>query len=242
MVQYPCSICGKQYKRLGNLRRHRLVCELLCRSVDVQENEQEDVSDCPSRFEMWKIIKIQAVQLEKLQKELHSLKQSGLRVQRKIKVLEWLNQKAKPKLSYSKWIETFTLTNKHLHMIFDTNFIKGFINILQSIILIDNVDTSPLCAFCHKNNILYYFDGEKWSVMQFSIFKTLINTLYQELLVYFSVWYKQNQNKFESLDSSPKWQENLRKFMGSGKERDESIQYIKKGFYKNLKIPFSSVC
>ena len=57
-----------------------------------------------------------------------------------------------------------------------------------------------------------------------------------------SIQYAKNQNKFESLDSSPKWQENLRKFMGSGKERDESIQYIKKGFYKNLKIPFSSVC
>jgi len=241
MVHYPCIICGKRYKRLGNLKRHRLICELLNRSTDCQEVELEELTDRPSIGEMWRIIKMQAVQLEQLKKEVVSLKQSRLRVQRKINVLEWLNQQVKPKLSYSKWIETFSLTADHLHMIFDRGFIKGLINILQSVFLIGDGNTRTLYAFQHKKDILYYFDGNKWLVMQFRTFKELINALYSKLMVYFNIWYEQHQNKIAALDSSAKWQVSIRKFMGDNKNRNESIQCIKKGFYKKLKVTFSSV-
>ncbi len=242
MVHYPCIICGKRYKRLGNLRRHRLTCELLSRSTDCQEAELEEQADRPSLLEIWAIIKIQSGQIEQLKKQVQSLKQIGLRIQRKITVIDWLDQQSKPKLSYSKWMDTFSITNEHLHMIFDAGFIKGFINILYSVYLIDNDDAIPLCAFQHKKDIVYYFDGTTWLIMQSNGFKKWINALHSTLLGYFNIWYSQHQSKIESLDSSPKWQENLRKIMGDGKDRAVSIQLIKKGFYKKLKVTFSSVC
>ena len=95
---------------------------------------------------------MQAVQLEQLKKEVVSLKQSRLRVQRKINVLEWLNQQVKPKLSYSKWKETFALSEKHLKMIFVGGYINGFINILQSVFLMGAGEERLLYAFQHKKN------------------------------------------------------------------------------------------
>ena len=157
MVTYPCSVCGKRYKRLGNLKRHRLVCELLCRSKTIQDAEQEEVKDCPSRFEMWKLLKIQGEKIDKLEREIHSLKQIGFRVRKKMNIIEWLNQQVKPKLSYSKWKETFALSEKHLQMIFATDYIKGFINILQSVFLIDGEEDRPIYAFHHKKKHFILF-------------------------------------------------------------------------------------
>ena len=77
MITYPCSVCGKRYKRLGYLRRHRLACELLYRSKTIQDAEQEEMKDCPSRAVMWKLLKIQGEKIDKLEKEMHSLKQIG---------------------------------------------------------------------------------------------------------------------------------------------------------------------
>ena len=69
MITYPCSVCGKKYKRLGYLRRHRLACELLYRSKTIQDAEQEEMKDCPSRAEMWKLLKIQGEKIDKLEKK-----------------------------------------------------------------------------------------------------------------------------------------------------------------------------
>ena len=240
MITYPCSVCGKRYKRLGYLKRHRLACELLYRSKSTQDAEQEEMKDCPSRFEMWKLLKIQGEKIDKLEKEMHSVKQMGFRAQKKMNVIEWLNQQVKPKLSYSKWKETFTLSEKHLQMIFAADYIKGFINILQSVFLIDGVEERPLYAFQHKKNILYYFDGEKWQMMPVNMFKRWLESLYnKELMTYFKIWYAQNQNKLESIDSPPIYQKNLQKILGGGKSMDERTQSIKKGFYKQLKVPFT---
>ena len=241
MVTYPCSVCGKRYKRLGNLRRHRLACELLlCRSKTIQDAEQEEVKDCPSRVDMWKLLKIQGEKIDKLEKEMHSLKQMGFRARKKMNVIEWLNQQVKPKLSYSKWKETFALSEKHLQMIFTTNYIKGFINILQSVFLITGAEERPLYAFRHNKNILYYFDGEKWQIMPDSMFKSWLDSLYRrELMTYFKIWYTQNQNKLESLDSPAIYQQNLKKILGGGKSRAEHTESIKKGFYKHLKVSFT---
>ena len=240
MVTYPCSICKKQYKRLGNLKRHRLVCELLCRSKNNQESEEEEAKDCPSRFEIWKLIKIQAEKIDKLEKEIQSLKQMRFRTRKKINVLEWLNQQVKPKLSYSKWKETFILSEKHLQMIFDTDYIKGFVNILQSVFLMDDSDNRPLYAFRHKKHILYYFNGDIWQVMPYNMLKEWVNNLYyKKLMIYFNIWYEQNQNKLESIDSAPIYQKNLKKIMGDGKSIDERVQGIKKGFYERLKVSFT---
>jgi len=241
MTHYPCSICGKQYKRLGNLKRHRLICELFCRSTDCQEAEHEEVTDCPSRMEMWRIIKIQAVQLDTLKKEIQSLKRSNIGAHRKIKVLEWLNQQVKPKLSYAEWVTTATLSEKHLQMIFDTNYIKGLVNIIQSVFLMDEGDYIPLYAFQHKKNILYYFNGNKWEVMQFSIFKQWVDTLHTELMAYFNDWYTQNLSSISSLQSGAHWQENVSKMMGGGKDPGETIQHIKISLYNTLKVTFASV-
>ena len=72
------------------------------------------------------------------------------------------------------------------------------------------------------------------------MFKKWLGSLYtKELMIYFNIWYAQNQNKLESLDSPPIYQKNLKKMMGGGKSMDERVQNIKKGFYKHLKVPFS---
>ena len=240
MTTYPCSVCGKRYKRLGYLRRHRLACELLYRSKSIQDAEQEEVKDCPSRVEMWKLLKIQGDKIDKLEKEIHSFKQMGFRARKKMNVIEWLNQQVKPKLSYSKWKETFALSEQHLQMIFDTDYTKGFISILQSVFLMGTDEERPLCAFRHKKNILYYFDGEKWQIMPNNMFKSWLDSLYsRELMTYFKIWYTQNQNKLESLDSPPIYQKKLKKILGGGKNRDEHTESIKKGFYKQLKVPFT---
>jgi len=240
MITYPCSVCGKRYKRLGYLRRHRLACELLYRSKTIQDAEQEEMKDCPSRAEMWKLLKIQGEKIDKLEKEMHSLKQMGFRAQKKMNVIEWLNQQVKPKLSYSKWKETFALSEKHLKMIFVGGYINGFINILQSVFLMGAGEERPLYAFQHKKNILYYFDGEKWQLMPDDVFKEWLDSLYsKELMTYFKIWYIQNQNKLASLDSPPIYQKNLQKILGEGKSMEERTQSIKKGFYKQLKVPFT---
>ena len=239
-----CTTCHKKYTRLTGLQRHRAVCELLSRSSFCKKADLEEQADLPPITELWSIVKTLATQVEKQKKEIQLLKQSEGIHQKKIKVKEWLDLHSKPKLTYHEWIETIEITKQHLQSIFDAGFVKGFINILQSISSLEDeqlILLLPLCAFNHKKNILYHFDGREWSILKIEDFKQFISGLYRKLMVHYKVWFDKNQSKIENINSSPIYLQNHSKMMGGIHGRADGIKRIHIGLYQFLKIAFATM-
>ena len=235
-----CTTCHKKYARLTGLQRHRAVCELLSRSSFCKKADLEEQADLPPLTELWSIVKTLATQVEKQQKEIQLLKQSERIQQKKIKVKEWLDLHSKPSLTYHEWTEAIEITEQHLNNIFDDGLVKGLVNILQSICLLDmeQMRTSPLCAFNHKRNILYHFDGREWSILKIEDFKQFIAMLYRKLMLHYKVWFDKNQSKIENLNSSPIYLQNHLKMMWGSHRRADGIKRIHIRLYQFLKKSF----
>jgi len=178
-----CNLCGKKYKRAGSLRRHLNVCEIITKSKETKKLDREEKYNTPSLHDIYSIVQKLVEENEKQKIEIKKLKDYVHRKQKKIDILELLNEKYKG-LSFDKWLKTIEITEKDLNLLFDTDFETAMeIILVRHVSLHDNV----IMAFTEKKNTLYVQKTD-WEELNMVDFKKITINIQRGLILAFSKW------------------------------------------------------
>ena len=144
-----CS-CGKQYKRLKSFQEHRALCEMI-KLASINENK-EHLLDTQSTLDMWLAMKVLINKNTRLEKEVKKVRNWVGPQRRKLSVIDWLNERAPPEINYTDWVESITLDQEDLEMVFQHDFIGGIYHILcRQLPVCEGLDL-PIKAFDQKLN------------------------------------------------------------------------------------------
>ena len=178
-------ICGKTFKTYNGLRSHTYICQL----TNDQTNEKT-IREIPSQGEQWKMICKLIADNNKLQLEVQQLRNSMLYQQRKIPIMQLLQEKSDPSRIYDDWINDIIITPDMLDIIFKDGQIKGAIFALRS--CIERIDEREMFirAFTHKKDILYIYRKKGWEIMTEETLKNLWHIITRRFIMQFNEWEK----------------------------------------------------
>ena len=233
-----CS-CGKPYKRLKSFQEHRALCEMI-KLATATENK-DHLLDTPSTLDMWLAVKVLIQKNIQLETEVKKLRNWVSTQRKKLSVIDWLNERAPPEICYPDWIESITLDQEDLEMVFQHNFIGGMFHILcRQLPLCQGFDL-PIKAFDQKLNTLFVYNKKKWSVMDRDDFKKLISSLHHKLQKQFNIYNKMNENLINNFSKNDIWYKNISKVMGGPLSYDISVGKISFKVYNYLKFNLRAV-
>ena len=106
-------ICGKTFKTYNGLRSHTYICQL----TNNKTNEKT-IREIPSQGELWKMVCKLIIDNEKMKTEIQQLRTSILYQQRKIPVMQLLQEKSSPTQTYDDWISGIKINQSMLDSVF----------------------------------------------------------------------------------------------------------------------------
>jgi len=164
---FNCVVCNKEYKSKDSYKKHELFCQTLSRSKKEREKELEDMDSIPNLRDLFNITKELLIKYEKLEKENHNLKQLIYKRQKKINVIEWLNNNVFPLNGFKEWYLNLELIPEYLEIIFENGNIEGTCKILERII--PDKSLIPIKSFCEKENTFYIYEKDEESLKKWRI-------------------------------------------------------------------------
>jgi len=160
---YPCSTCSKRYKRLGDLQRHRPLCELNEMSkVGRQSFLDETV---PPTQELFRMLQAVSKKVDRLEGTIKSQKDKIAKLearQSKIKFQDYLQGNCRPDLSYHEWVESIRVDREELLSIFDSKLAQGVVRVASKSLAENATTLSPLCGQPGKKGKIYAYVGDVW--------------------------------------------------------------------------------
>jgi len=217
-----CPNCQKEYKRKIDLDKHIILCELL------NKTQQDDDEIIPSNLQLYKLVKELAIQNKKLKEDIIDLKKiiqkGGISI-KKADIIERLNSsKEKPKYIFNEWISLINITEMDISDLISDNIQ----NIVHNILIRHIEEYTPLPVVgcdIKKNNIYIYNISSnettpesspgtspsntnlfltniepKWMKIEPENFMLLIKTLYQYLLKILQTKWKENNKQIHHFD------------------------------------------
>lgn len=236
-----CGSCGKTFKRLGYLRRHRACCELLHESKHVVACEEEEQNDLPSRGEIWLICQALAVKNAELEAKIGEMRGWVKRQKKKLSVIDWLNDNCKLTVDYIGWKRALTISDSDLELIFKHGFITGMTYILQRNLSLGNEHSLPIRAFEQKLNVLFVYENECWRMITIDEFRQLISAIHLKIHIQFKVWRDANQKMINDVNNNEEWHRNTSKVMGGKDSYDVAIRKISVRLYNYLKFNLRNI-
>ena len=209
---YNCSTCDKRFKKLANLQKHRLLCELLAASQDSQVFARPG-DEMPNPQAMWATFKLLLRKHESIQKEVKRLRQWVTRQHRKLNLVDWLNSNRKEAPDYHTWIQTIDPTQKDLALLFDRGYVQGIYSILQRYLALSEETQLPIRTFSHKKDTFFVSGRNRWELLDKACFNTLVLSIHKKLIRQFRQWEQMNPRIVSDLNSST-WERNLQEVNG----------------------------
>ena len=117
----------KTFKTYNGLRSHTYVCQ-----ITNNKTYEKNIRDIPSQGELWKMVSKLIADNEKMKNEIKQLRSSILYQQRKIPIMELLKEKSFPQQTYTTWVDSITITQEMLNIVFKDGQLKGVILALES--------------------------------------------------------------------------------------------------------------
>ena len=225
--------CGKKFQRIGAFKRHRGICEILREKRNVQKKELEEISDIPPMDELWIIIKILVQENKKLKEEMKRVKANVGIQNKRIKILDWLNENKRSENNYENWVELFKPTEADLSKIFEMGFLNGMLDIIEN-----NIHNEIIKAYNQKPNKIYIYNNEcEWKLLELNEFKKLVTKIQNQLLKYFIKWASENQDILYS-SNNDEYAIKSKELMGGSKGFSKTIKPLYNRLYKTLKVNF----
>jgi len=134
--------------------------------------------------------------------------------------------------NFKSWVDGIRASNDTIEIVFD-NDLKTGLRFLLYTELKKVEGQPPFIAFNEKENVVYYFTGEKWNVMNSGEYFYLVNRLSGEIYNYYTEWRK--QQTFTKAEEK-KHVKHYFKICGEGNTTETTILYIKKWMYSKVKI------
>ena len=141
-------MCEKVYVSPSAYQRHVTACKFIPPSSIVNNASENHLS----HSEMCGIVQQLTIICAEMQKRIIVLETINNTKKKKVGVFEWLNTNIAPPLSYLEWVKTIKVKPSNLQYLFENNIVDTVVNIITAAISADTV--IPFYAF-GKSQIFY---------------------------------------------------------------------------------------
>jgi len=197
-----CDNCGKSYKKLDNLKKHKVLCDLIQTGKDrrslaticLDQNEHHE-ENMPSQKILYQMLIELAQKYNRLEQQMIEVSKWVSKKKKKINVIEWLNNNLVPNLTFEHFINSINVTEKEAVFITENPFCFVF-NEIFSRILYDFKDNgkNSIFAFTQKANIFYVYemmnDKKQWIILTKEKLILFFNKIHVKWINAFYQWKK----------------------------------------------------
>ena len=242
---YKCNHCVRSYKEKFNYDRHVSVCKFLSQPPREQCNDIELSGEkMPTAVELFQLVKHLSLRMDKLEKENQLLTQ---RNNKKVNVLEWLNQKTnKPIMGFERWIvdNIQPLITNTLEDAFRGDLTRAVCKLFDNYFTDNEQENVPICSFTKKNAPFYIYDKSKdddsemkWTILTNNkMDKYIEHICKQNVNAFIKDWYEPNQTRIESSEKyKDLYAEYYKKILGGGLSKDQRCTKIRNSIYNKIK-------
>jgi hypothetical protein len=231
-----CRYCGKTYIKRINLDKHIIICELLQKKKNTNDEENNEI---PSNKKLYQIIIELTNKINNLEEKISEFNKYIVKKKKLLKPIDWLNENMNTIISFENLQNIFIIDENIINYLFN-NSIFETLNLIIS--KIDNNlkhNTLPICSFIQKNNIIYIFENKEigWIEMDIDKFSKLFNRIILKILIVFREWKKNNS---ELLKNDEKIQilcdKTTSKLMSIDFKNNNTYFKLKTILYNKLKI------
>lgn len=233
---HTCLTCGKEYKRLRNFQEHRALCEMLKKTGNESVNHLLDV---PSLIDMWLAMTSLIKTNEKLEKKVRKLECWMKKEQKKLCLIDWLNENFKFKQSGIDMIKESELNQEDLYMIFEHDFIEGMVYIIHR--LINQCSEQTIKAFDQKLNTLFIYSAGEWKILDKDEFKSIVKIVHRKLYLQLNNYNKINERRVCDSPNNEDWYKNISKVMGNNLNYESSVKKISFKLYNRIRYNLKHV-
>lgn len=184
------------------------------------------------------MVQILTKQQEKMKIKIRRLESSNRKIKKKISIMEYINENYKEKpYDFSNWQGKITIQNSELKDVITNGFSSG----VSKVLIRENMShISTLKAFNEKDQTLYVYNNERWTIMTDEMFKSLCLIMIPKLLMKFASVEKNIFADKAGTRETEKYSKARYKIYGEGKI-DKHIKAVKKIIYKNLRMPIRNI-
>jgi len=222
-----CPNCLKIYKKKGSYENHIFKCE---REIENSQNKES----IPKLFEMIeKLIENQ----NQMQLEISNLKANLNRKNKKINVLDWLNDKEEIIGDFTEDWKNLKLKEEDLYIIFDKGFVKGISEILNNYFM----KLQTIKCFNEKKQLIYIYKNKKWQQIYKQEWEEIIKKINSHILVLFKNYQDQNLAQLEDEGYHKRLNGYLSKILCVELTFETKCNRIQTTVYNFLKVGFKNI-
>lgn len=222
-----CPNCFKIFKKKGCYETHIYKCE----------RETMNSNDKVTIHKLLGMIENLIENQNKMQMELENIKGSLNRKNKKLNVIDWLNEKENREEDFTEEWKKIELSEKDLLIIFDKGFVKGISEILNNIFT--NLNT--IKCFNEKKNIIYTLKNEKWDELRKEEWEEIIKMVNSQILVLFKNYQDENLENMEDEKFHKQINNYLGKILCLELNFETKCNRIRNSVYNYLKIGFKNI-
>ena len=227
-----CPYCELEFKSKHQLQGHYRICSA------VSNNTMPLMHDGITIRKLYDMVQILTKQQEKMKLKIRRLESSNRRIKKKISIMEYINENYKEKpYDFSNWQGKIKIQNSELKDVITNGFSSG----VSKVLIRENMNhISTLKAFNEKDQTLYVYNNERWTIMTDEMFKSLCLIMIPKLLMKFASVEKNIFADKAGTRETEKYSKARYKIYGEGKI-DKHIKAVKKIIYKNLRMPIRNI-
>jgi len=222
-----CPNCFKIFKKKGCYETHIYKCE----RETMNSNDKVTINKLLGMIE--NLIENQ----NKMQMELENIKGNLNRKNKKLNVIEWLNEKEEIKYDFTEDWNNLKLTEEDLFIIFDKGFVKGIAEILNN----NFIKFETVKCFNEKKQLIYIYKNKKWQEINKEEWEEIIKKVNSQLLVLFKNYQDENLEKLEDEGYHKRLNGYLSKILCVELTFEIKSNRIKTSVYNYLKVGFKNI-
>ena len=222
--KYCCEFCGKLFMRKTDHKKHAYICEIINSSKRQEIILDEEITNIPSTFQLYKIILEMGKKINILEEKLNGIHK--ISNTEKVDILSTLNSTISSHLYlntplFIDWIKTVIVTDIDLELFIEKDFITAFTNIIvTSVKVFETIHQIPIKWVDQKKNTFYIWsidtvdtrdnrdnrdnrddrdilnNNKYWKKMNKDDFIYIIKIIHKKLFQHLCNWKKTNIAKF----------------------------------------------
>ena len=243
-----CTHCGKSYKKRVNLDKHVIVCELLKRTTSSSSSASliiEEDEPLPSQKKMFQMLIELGEKYNRLEKNVEEMKKWVVKKNKKINVLDWLNEHIKPNIVFDSLIDKINIhdDNDIINYIIENSVYDTINKLFSRTIYTFSENESPIIAFTQKPNIFYIYNSEYiWVEITREILCKFLTKIHIKINKAFYEWKKSKTKEIKLSDQfSIMCDKTMVKLMNIELKNENTLSKIKSLMYSCLKIDMKSL-
>jgi len=222
-----CPNCFKIFKKNGCYETHIYKCE----------RETMNSNDKVTIHKLLGMIENLIENQNKMQMELENIKGNLNRKNKKLNVIEWLNEKEEIKYDFTEDWNNLKLTEEDLFIIFDKGFVKGIAEILNN----NFIKFETVKCFNEKKQLIYIYKNKKWQEINKEEWEEIIKKINSQILVLFKNYQDQNLAQLEDEGYHKRLNGYLSKILCVELKFETKCNRIQTTVYNFLKVGFKNI-